>query len=70
MDVAGLTASEYELVRSFLLRRNSLDPEARARLAQDLHHRLRERVGTADPEASAEAFLEALAASFRERYGP
>jgi uncharacterized RDD family membrane protein YckC len=70
MDATGLTAAEYELVRSFLLRRDSLDPEARARLAEELRTRLRERVGTADPDASAEAFLEAVAASYRERFGP
>ncbi len=67
MDVAGLSAEEYGLVRSFLLRRDALDPAARSRLAEDLRRRLVERVGTADAGGDPEAFLEAIAAEFAER---
>jgi uncharacterized RDD family membrane protein YckC len=70
MDVAGLTAAEYGVVRSFLLRRDALDPAARAALAADLQRRLRDRVGTADPDAEPEVYLEAVAASYRERFEP
>jgi uncharacterized RDD family membrane protein YckC len=68
MDVGGLTSAEYGLVRSFLLRRDGLDPAARASLAADLHGRLVERIGTADPDAPPEAFLEAVATAYRDRF--
>jgi len=68
MDVVGLTSAEYNVVRSFLLRRDGLEPAARANLATDLHRRLRDRVGTAEPHAPPEVFLEAVAAAYRERY--
>jgi uncharacterized RDD family membrane protein YckC len=68
MDAAGLSPREYGVVRAFLVRRNSLEPAARAHLAADLQARLRDRVGTADPDAPPEVFLEALAAAYRERH--
>ena len=67
MDVTGLSPAEYGLVRSFLVRRGTLDPDARARLAEDLRHRLADRVGTAEPGASPETFLEAIAAEYAAR---
>jgi uncharacterized RDD family membrane protein YckC len=67
MDVAGLTSKEYGVVRAFLVRRHALDPEARARLAADLKARLQDRVTSADRDAAPEAFLEAVAAAYRER---
>ena len=69
MDVAGLTPKEYGVVRAFLVRRHGLDPAARARLAADLKGRLEDRVTTADRESAPEAFLEAVAAAYRERGG-
>ena len=68
MDVGALSAAEYGVVRSFLLRRDELDPAARAALAGDLQRRLAERVGSGDPGAPPEAFLEAIAAAYRERF--
>ena len=67
MDVAGLTPEEYGIVRSFLLRRGDMDPEARTLLASDLRRRLVDRVGSADPEADPETFLEAIAVEYGER---
>ena len=70
MDPAGLTPQEYALVRSFLLRRYSLDPAARMRLATDLKARLNDRVGSDAAGASPETFLEAVATAYRNRHGP
>ncbi|MGH2663908.1 MAG: RDD family protein [Actinomycetota bacterium] len=70
MDPAGLTPQEYALVRSFLLRRHSLDPAARTRLAADLKARLNDRVGSDAADASAETFLEAVATAYRNRQAP
>ncbi len=64
LDPAELSAQEYALVRSFLVRRDGLAPEARRRLADDLARRLRDRVrGSA--EEDSEKLLEAIVESYR-----
>ncbi len=70
VDVAGLTSEEYSLVRSFLLRRESLRPEARARLAADLASRLRPRIGAPGSGEDPETLLEAVAEAYRGRWQP
>jgi uncharacterized RDD family membrane protein YckC len=68
VDPAGLSEQEYAVVRSFLLRRASLDPAARERLAADLAGRLRPRVGAHTDASHPEAFLEALVSAYRQRW--
>ncbi|MGH9266922.1 MAG: hypothetical protein ACRD0D_01960, partial [Acidimicrobiales bacterium] len=72
LDVAGLSERDYATVRSFLERRESFQPRARAELAQRLAGALRPRVGgpgEGDQLSSHdEAFLEQVAAAFRSRW--
>jgi uncharacterized RDD family membrane protein YckC len=67
IDTAGITQRDYIVVRDFLQRRSTFDPSARAALAASIATPLREKVGD-DYSAHDEAFLEALAVSFRERF--
>jgi uncharacterized RDD family membrane protein YckC len=61
-DVSAVTADEVATVRRFLERRDSLDPTARRRLAEDLAARLLPRVvGPSEPPVP-ERFLEDLVA--------
>lgn len=69
IDAGALSREEYRVVRSFLLRRHGLHPDARTRLADDLSGRLRPRVGGERLDSSPEDFLEALVAAYRERWG-
>ena len=70
LDVGAVTAEQYGLVRSFLLRANDLSPAARYQLALDLanplsgvlHHR-------PPPGVPPEAFLHCLAAAYQRRQG-
>ncbi|HVM11184.1 MAG TPA: RDD family protein [Actinomycetota bacterium] len=64
IDVAGISPREYAVARSFLIRRDSMTPAARARVAGEIASRLRERVG-ADASASAEEVVEAVVRAFR-----
>jgi uncharacterized RDD family membrane protein YckC len=59
-DTSAITAQELAAVRSFLERRATLAPGARAHLAQTLGDRLRAKVAGAPP-LEHEAFLERLA---------
>lgn len=62
-DVSGITGQEIAAVRSFLERRHSLTPEARARLAGEMESKLRPRVpGAPEWAGYPEVFLEHLAA--------
>jgi uncharacterized RDD family membrane protein YckC len=70
MDTSGLTEREYGLIRSFLARRESLDPQARqelaAQLAASVHGRMGEQSSTgALPD---EQFLQAVARLYRARF--
>lgn len=59
-DVSAVTRDDVAAVRSFLARRASFSPDARRRLAAQLHAALAPRVGGAD-EPDPERFLERLA---------
>ena len=69
IDPSGLSAGDYELVRSFLLRAQKLAPQPRRdigdRLARLYEHKLHhDRPDT----VSAELFLSCLAARYQERH--
>lgn len=59
-DVSAVSADDLAVVRSFLERRDSLSPQARARLAGDIARRLRAKVAAGAP-GSDEEFLAAVA---------
>lgn len=61
-DTSGVTAEDLAVVRSFLNRRATLNPGARAQLAAELAARLQTKVAGA-PGQSPEAFLESLLAA-------
>jgi uncharacterized RDD family membrane protein YckC len=66
-DVSAIGEAELAAVRCFLLRRSSLTPAARTRLARELEQRLRARVAGAPPELEPEEFLDALTAAKARR---
>ena len=61
-DTSAITAEDLAIVRSFLDRRATLNPGARAQLATDLATRLRAKVAGA-PDLEPEPFLETLVAT-------
>jgi uncharacterized RDD family membrane protein YckC len=66
--LARLNAQDYELVRDFLARRETLPPLARARLAHSLARRIAAKLRIeAVPEDEAEAFLAEVAERLRGR---
>lgn len=70
LDTSRLTAHDYTVFRTFLQRRNSLDPKARQQLAARLAARVREQLGErpgATP-LSDEQLIEAVAQSYRTRF--
>lgn len=69
VDATGLSEREYDVIRSFLVRRSSLDPSARLRLAAQLAAPLRGRIGSLPNGLGDEATLEAVAQSYRQRFG-
>ncbi len=69
VDATGLSEQEYDVIRSFLARRSSLDPTARLRLAAQLASPLRGRIGSLPQGLGDEATLEAVAQSYRQRFG-
>jgi uncharacterized RDD family membrane protein YckC len=68
VDATGLSEREYDVIRSFLARRSSLDPTARWRLAAQLAASVRGRVGLLPDGVPDEAMLEAVAQSYRRRF--
>ena len=68
VDATGLSEREYDVIRSFLARRASLDREARGRLAAQLASTVRGRVGTFPDGLADEEMLEAVAQSYRRRF--
>ncbi len=66
-DTASVTQRDYVVVRDFLQRRGSFEPSARADLARSIASPLRVKVGDLG-SLHDEAFLEAVAVSFRERF--
>jgi uncharacterized RDD family membrane protein YckC len=69
VDTSGLSEREYDVIRSFLSRRASLDRSARQRLAGQLAASVRGRVGSVPEGLSDEAMLEAVSQSYRGRFG-
>ena len=69
VDTSGLSEREYDVIRSFLSRRASLDSSARQRLAGQLAASVRGRVGSVPEGLSDEAMLEAVSQSYRGRFG-
>jgi uncharacterized RDD family membrane protein YckC len=67
-DVSGVSSADVATVRAFLERRHTLEPSARAQLANDLATRLQPRVGGAGDYAT-ERFLEMLVAAKAQRAG-
>jgi uncharacterized RDD family membrane protein YckC len=70
LDTSGMTAHDYTVLRAFLTRRSSLDPEARQQLAARLAARAREQLGERPGAAplSDEQLIEAVAQAYRARF--
>lgn len=68
VDATGLPERDYDVIRSFLARRGSLDPTARWRLAAQLASAVRGRVGSLPGGLADETLLEAVAQSYRQRF--
>jgi uncharacterized RDD family membrane protein YckC len=66
MDASAMTEAHYQLVRSFLERRRTLDATTRSRLAGEIAAAVRPAV-RADAGIPNEAFLEAAATAYRLR---
>jgi hypothetical protein len=69
VDATGLSEREYDVIRSFLARRSTLDLPARSRLAAQLASTLRGRIGSLPQGFDDELTLEAVAQSYRQRFG-
>lgn len=69
LDATGLSERDYDVIRSFLARRGSLDPTARLRLAGQLASAIRGRVGSLPDGIADETMLEAIAQSYLQRFG-
>lgn len=67
LDVSAITGEELATIRSFLERRSSLEPEARARIAWELAERLKPRVAGVSESQHPEVFLEQIAAAKASR---
>jgi len=67
LDATGLSEQEYEIVRSFLERRGTFAPDARAALAAQLAAQFRSRVAS-HGFSTDEGFLEELAYAYRSRF--
>jgi uncharacterized RDD family membrane protein YckC len=71
LDATALRDAEYSVIRSFLDRRSRLLPAARQQLSAQLATIARAKVGGASTFTGGdEAFLEAVAASYRARFQP
>ena len=66
-DVSAVSAQEIAAVREFLARRTTLEPRARAGLAQQLAAGLQRQVAGGTAGLSAEQFLEAVAEAKAQR---
>jgi uncharacterized RDD family membrane protein YckC len=69
MDTSGVSDGDYALIRSFLGRRASLTPRARAAVAAKLADTLKARAGIERQGLGDEPFLEAVIVSRRLRSG-
>jgi uncharacterized RDD family membrane protein YckC len=69
LDTAGLREREYDIARSFLQRRASLDPGARAQLSRKIAEALRARVpDLTGTYSNDEEFIEAAVHAYRQRF--
>lgn len=68
LDVSGLSADEYALVRSFLVRAPQLAPEVRYPLAVELATPILHKLRLPDPAMHPEEFLHCVAAAVQRRY--
>lgn len=70
LDVAGLGAERYEVLRAFLTRVGALTPEARSGLARRLAPATAAAIGAPlPPSLHPEAFLASVAAAYQQRHG-
>lgn len=70
LDISLLTTEQYGLIRSFLLRVNTLTPAARASLATSLADSVATRLGQAPPAGmQAEHYLVSVASAYQQRFG-
>lgn len=69
LDVGGLSAEDYELVRGFLLRARQLDPQARYSLSIDLANPILWKLHLPAPPMHPEVFLQCVAAAMQRRFG-
>jgi hypothetical protein len=63
----ALTERDYELIRSFLQRRD-LAPYVRQSLAHEVVEAISSRVAQSPPNTGEEEFLRAVAAAYRSRF--
>ena len=71
LDVAGLSATEYGAIRSFLVRAPGLPPEVRTQLAAAFARPLAARLRPAPPEGTSdEPYLQCIAAAYQRRHAP
>jgi uncharacterized RDD family membrane protein YckC len=68
LDAAAISEREYDVIRSFLLRRASLSTETRRQLAASLAASARRRAGMVPPGLDDETVLEAAAQAYRRRF--
>jgi len=70
LDVGGITPEQYAVIRSFLVRVNTLTPKARARIAVRLANTVAAGMHHTPPAGVApEAFLVSVAAAYQLRQG-
>lgn len=62
---ARLSLEEFELVETFLQRREALAPDVRLRTAEQIAERLRAKLGLSQEQQGPETFLEAVARAHR-----
>ncbi|MEA2558014.1 MAG: hypothetical protein QOG88_1552 [Actinomycetota bacterium] len=68
MDVSGMNERQYQLVRSFLQRRDALKAPARQQIAAEVAAVIRPVVRTSDPAMSNEVLLERVATAYQARF--
>lgn len=68
LDVSGLSADDYALIRGFLMRAPRLSPEVRYPLAVELAIPVLHKLRIADPSMHPEEFLHCVAAAVQLRY--
>jgi uncharacterized RDD family membrane protein YckC len=67
IDVAKINEEEYSLIRSFIIRRDELKPQARAALAEKISLPLMKKLEVDPAGADFEELLEVIAVQYRER---